>query len=175
MFYCHTARHTTPHTFGGDTGHTHTHADEVAGEICLQPMLNCPTSRAAWSSGQPLWPRRQSQERQSQDLFFCSSACFYVGALCGGNPCEHGENMQTPHKKAREIAHLSTKGLVPSNNSAPCGNRTQDFLAVRRQCKQLSHMYGTYIDTGIKNRNINISIIYFFFLSIDSGIEKDFG
>src|SRR4029434_4500528 len=111
MFYCHTARHTTPHTFGGDTGHTHTHADEVAGEICLQPMLNCPTSRAARSSGQPLWPRRQSQERQSQDLFFCSSACFYVGVLCGGNPCEHEENLQTPHRKAREIAHLSTEGL----------------------------------------------------------------
>src|SRR4029434_9806423 len=71
-------------------------------------MRNCPPSRAARSSGQPLWPRRQSQERQSQDLFFCSSACFYVGVLCGGNPCEHGENMQTPHRKAREIAHLST-------------------------------------------------------------------
>ena len=36
---------------------------------------------------------------------------FYVGVLSGGNLCEHGENMQTLHRKAWEIAHLSTEGL----------------------------------------------------------------
>src|SRR4029434_1067679 len=86
------------------------------------------------------------RDGQESELCFCSSACFYVGVLCGGNPCEHGENMQTPHRKAREIAHPSTvhsgEDLPPRANSAPCGNRTHELLAVRRQCKQckqLSH------------------------------------
>ena len=71
---------------------------------------------------------------------------FLLGFLVEETPCEHGENMQTPHRKAREIAHLSTvhfgEDLPPRVNSAPCGNRTHDRLAVRRQCKQckqLSH------------------------------------
>src|SRR4029434_2393763 len=34
-----------------------------------------------------------------------------LGSLVEETPCEHGENMQTPHRKAREIAHLSTEGL----------------------------------------------------------------
>ena len=42
MFYCHTARHTTPHTcvWRRHRTHTHTHADEVAGEICLLPLTH---------------------------------------------------------------------------------------------------------------------------------------
>src|SRR4029434_439274 len=36
---------------------------------------------------------------------------FLLGFLVEETPCEHGENMQTPHRKAREIAHLSTEGL----------------------------------------------------------------
>src|SRR4029434_10510368 len=64
---------------------------------------------------------------------------FLLGFLVEETPCEHGENMQTPHRKAREIAHLSTvhsrEDLPPRANSAPCGNRTHDLLAVRRQCK----------------------------------------
>src|SRR4029434_9421718 len=40
---------------------------------------------------------------------FCYFACFFLlGSLVEETPCEHGENMQTPHRKAREIAHLST-------------------------------------------------------------------
>src|SRR4029434_8945561 len=66
-----------------------------------------------------------------------------LGFLVEETPCEHGENMQTPHRKAREIAHLSTvhsgEDLPPRANSAPCGNQTHDLLAVRRQCKHLSH------------------------------------
>src|SRR4029434_9468325 len=69
---------------------------------------------------------------------------FLLGFLVEKTPCEHGENMQTPHRKAREIAHLSTvhsgEDLPPRANSAPCGNRTHDFLAVRRQCKQCTQL-----------------------------------
>src|SRR4029434_370019 len=36
---------------------------------------------------------------------------FLLGFLVEETPCEHGENTQTPHRKAREIAHLSTEGL----------------------------------------------------------------
>src|SRR4029434_9040023 len=58
-------------------------------------------------------------------LLFCM---FYVlWSLVEETPCEHGENMQTPHRKAREITHLSTvhsgEDLPPRANSAPCGNR----------------------------------------------------
>src|SRR4029434_10368417 len=52
--------------------------------------------------------------------------------------------MQTTHRTAREIAHLSTEG-APSTNSAPCGNRTHDLLAVRRQCKHRATV--THTDT----------------------------
>src|SRR4029434_6844690 len=72
---------------------------------------------------------------------------FLLGFLVEETPSEHGENMQTPHRKAREIAHMSTvhsgEDLRPRATSAPCGNRTHDLLAVRRQCKQckqLSHV-----------------------------------
>src|SRR4029434_4911932 len=66
---------------------------------------------------------------------------FLLGYLVEETPCERGENMQTPHRKAREISYLSTEGLGRTN-SAQCGNRTHDLLAVRLQCKQceqLSH------------------------------------
>src|SRR4029434_2924535 len=43
---------------------------------------------------------------------FCSFCMFFLlGFLVEETPYEHGENMQTPHRKAREIAHLSTEGL----------------------------------------------------------------
>src|SRR4029434_2266216 len=74
---------------------------------------------------------------------------FLLGSLVGETPCEHGENMQTPHRKAREIAQLSTvhsgEDLPPRANSAPCGNRTHDLLVVRRQCKHLSHRATKYL------------------------------
>jgi len=38
---------------------------------------------------------------------------------------EHGENMQTPHRKALFFDEIAHQG--------PGGNRTQDLLAVRRQ------------------------------------------
>src|SRR4029434_7313892 len=74
-------------------------------------------------------------------LLFCMF--FLLGSLVEETPCEHGENMQTPHRKAQEIAHLNTvhsgEDLPPRANSARCRNRTHDLLAVRRQCKHLSH------------------------------------
>src|SRR4029434_7777028 len=77
---------------------------------------------------------------------------FLLGLLAEETPCEHGENMQTPHRKAREIAHLGTvhsgEDLPPRANSAPCGNRTHDLRAVKPQCKQckkLSHCIYIYI------------------------------
>src|SRR4029434_9482965 len=78
---------------------------------------------------------------------FCSFCMFFLlGFLVEETPCEHEENMQTPHRKAWEIAHLSTEGLggtCPPEPTAPlCGNLTHDLLAVRpqcKQCKQLSH------------------------------------
>ena len=36
---------------------------------------------------------------------------FLLGFLVEETPSEHGENMQAPHRKAREIAHMSTGGL----------------------------------------------------------------
>src|SRR4029434_7439818 len=54
---------------------------------------------------------------------FCSFCMFFLlGFLVEETLCEHGENMQTPHRKAREIAHLSTEGLgrtCPSEPTAP--------------------------------------------------------
>src|SRR4029434_445077 len=77
-------------------------------------------------------------------LLFCMF--FLLGFLLEETPCEHGENMQTPHREAQEIAHLSTvhsgEDLPPSANSPARGTRAYDLLAVRRQCKQckqLSH------------------------------------
>src|SRR4029434_2332572 len=91
----------------------------------------------------PSEPPVSVTDGQENVLFF---NFFLLGSLVEETPCEHGENMQTPHRKAREIAHLSTvhpgEDLPPGANSAPCGNRTHDLLAVRRQCKQckqLSH------------------------------------
>src|SRR4029434_4728802 len=53
-------------------------------------------------------------------LLFCMF--FLLGSLVEEIPCEHGENMQTPHRKIQEIAHLSTEGLgrtCPPEPTAP--------------------------------------------------------
>src|SRR4029434_2944521 len=47
---------------------------------------------------------------------------FLLGFLVEETPCEHGENMQTPHRKIQEIAQLSTEGLwraSPPERAAP--------------------------------------------------------
>ena len=70
------------------------------------------------------------------------TACFCEGIL----PWGHGENMQTPHRKALSptpprVWTLMTRrrGHAPSTHSVPGGNRTQDLLAVRRQRYRLRH------------------------------------
>ena len=70
------------------------------------------------------------------------TACFCEGTY----PRRHGENMQTPHRKALSptpprVWALMTRrrGHAPSAHSVPGGNRTQDLLAVRRQRYRLRH------------------------------------
>ena len=134
----HSTTHNTTHAFGGDTGHTHT---RWWGHRWNLPSAFNPSWRPCSSSRQPgavgsLFLRRPGtrpsvQSNLGQGAIF-SVACFCVGVLCGGNPCEHGENMQTPHRKAREIAHLSTGGLgrtYPPGPTAPhAGIEHRTFL-----------------------------------------------
>ena len=69
-------------------------------------------------------------------------ACFCEGTY----PRGHGENMQTPHRKALSPTPPRVWALMTrrrehaaSAHSVPSGNRTQDLLAVRRQHYQLCH------------------------------------
>src|SRR4029434_10155338 len=63
---------------------------------------------------------------------FCFCMFFLLGFLLEETPCEHWKNMQTPHRKAREIAHLSTEGLgrtCPPEPTAPhAGIEPMTFL-----------------------------------------------
>src|SRR4029434_3008338 len=64
---------------------------------------------------------RPSRSRTDRRMF-CFCMFFLLGFLLEETPCEHGENMQTLHRKAREIAHLSTEGLgrtCPPEPTAP--------------------------------------------------------
>src|SRR4029434_840107 len=76
--------------------HTHTHADEVTGEICLLPLthpgvLVLPQgSQEQWAAFFSAGARGPGQVFSPimvwRVTFFCSSACFSVGVLSGGNP-----------------------------------------------------------------------------------------
>src|SRR4029434_2186236 len=102
-------RHTATHTwiYGGDTGRP-----EVVCEFS-HPGLSFPQDHR--SSGQLLSARGPSEVNclswsgtdKECSVLFCMFFCW--GYLVAETPCEHGENMQTPHRKAREIAHLSTE------------------------------------------------------------------
>src|SRR4029434_870018 len=103
------------------------------------PILDHPSSRTPqeqWAARSARGPSEVNCPSLVRDGMF-----FLLGSLVEETPCAHGANIQTPHRKAQEIAHLSTvhsgEDLPPRANSAPCGNRTHDLLAVRRQCKQL--------------------------------------
>ena len=69
---------------------------------------------------------------QESDLFLFFLHVFVLGFYVEETPCEHGENMQTPHRKAREITHLSTEGLgrtCPPEPTAPnAGIEPMTFL-----------------------------------------------
>src|SRR4029434_5379782 len=102
---------------GGDTGHTHTHTHAGRGRseftLCFYPILYCPSSRTP----QEQWAAFRRPGTKSSDPSWSGTDIsvllhvFLLGFLVEETPCEHGENMQTPHRKAREIAHLSTEGL----------------------------------------------------------------
>ena len=86
---------------------THTHA---TGEICPLPLTHpsCPFSRAARSSGQPLWrpgtkPSAHIQSWSGTGERSVLLHVFLVETLVNtGRTCKH--------RKAQEIAHLSTEG-----------------------------------------------------------------
>ena len=114
--------------------HTHTHTRNV--RSALHPSRTVLPPGPPRSSGQLLSARGPSEPSVSvtdgqENVLFLH--VFPVGVPLEETPCEHGENMQTPHRKTREIAHLS----LGRTYSAPCRNR--GILAVKRQCKHLSH------------------------------------
>src|SRR4029434_8366554 len=84
----------------------------------LCPILDRPSSRTPQEQWAACSVRGPSEVN-------CPSFCmfFLLGSLVEETPWEHGENMQTPHRKAREIAHLSTvhsgEDLRPMRESNP--------------------------------------------------------
>ena len=90
----HSTQHHT-HAFGGDTGHTHTHADEVAGEIFLLPLTHpevlvlpqgAPGAVGSLLRRTGTRPSVQSNLGQGQDRRVIFSVLLHVWVLCGGNP-----------------------------------------------------------------------------------------
>src|SRR4029434_9456293 len=92
--HTHTARHTTPHTCvlaATQDTHTHTHADEVAGEICVLSFTS-PGLLATPQGSQEQWaafyfsvPGDQAKclvqswsgtDRERSFLFFCMFLCW---------------------------------------------------------------------------------------------------
>src|SRR4029434_5639571 len=65
-----------------------------------------------------------------RDGVFCSFCMFFLlGSLVEETPCEHGENMQTPHRKAREIALCTLGRTCPPEPTAPhAGIEPMTFL-----------------------------------------------
>src|SRR4029434_8193321 len=95
------------------TQDTHTQAS-CRGEFifCLFPIQDCPSSRTP----QEQWEACKRPGTKSSELCIFGQGCtcvlfflhvFLLGFLVEETPCEHRENMQTPHREAREIAHLS--------------------------------------------------------------------
>src|SRR4029434_1314738 len=109
------------------TQDTHTRRPEVAVNLASAFFPSLSFLQDPRSCGQILSARGPSEVNCPSLVrdghVFCCSACFFLlGFLVEETPCEHGENMQTPHRKAREIAHLSTvhsgEDLPPRANSA---------------------------------------------------------
>ena len=113
----HTACTHITHSEGSHTHtHTHTHAGGTTVEdvLCFSPIQAssprdsqeqwaasdaAPGDRGPSPSAQSCLGQGQGQDRQASALLRVVVMGFY-----GGNPGEHGENMQTPHRKAREQA-----------------------------------------------------------------------
>src|SRR4029434_2952904 len=114
--------------------HTHTHAGRP--EVAVNLSSAFIPSWAVLPPGQPgavgslCGARGPSQVimsspwpgTDSRVIFSVLRHVFLLGFLVEETPCEHREDMQTPHRKAREIAHLSTEGLgrtCPPEPTAP--------------------------------------------------------
>src|SRR4029434_2345908 len=94
--------------------HTHTRRPEVGVNSSLthpgSSLLQDPPGAVGSFSApgdQVNHPSRSGTDRRV--LLFLH--VFLLGFLLEETPCEHRENMQTPHRNAREIAYLSTEGL----------------------------------------------------------------
>src|SRR4029434_293367 len=74
-------------------------------------------------------PSVQSNLGQGQDRRAIFLHVFVLGSLVEETPCEHGENMQTPHRKAREIALCTLGRTCPPEPTAPhAGIEPMTFL-----------------------------------------------
>ena len=68
------------------------------------PILGCPSSRAARRSGQRLWrPGTKSSDHVRLGQVRAGECSvlllvFLLGFVVEETPCEHGDNMQTPHR-----------------------------------------------------------------------------
>src|SRR4029434_6213778 len=132
---------------GGVQTHTHTHAGRGRSEftLCFYPILDCPSSRTP----QEQWAafRRPGTKLSDPSWSGTDSSVllhvFLLGFLVEETPCEHGEEHANSTQKGPGNSppeHWRPgENLPPRTKSASCGNRTQDLLAVRQQCKHLSH------------------------------------
>ena len=103
-----------------DTKNTHTHSMQQCPLIFLLSFFSSfpaiPPPKAARSSNQPhqddqglrpsVRPMPGQGHGQASDLF---DTFLYLGFISGGNPCEHCKTMQTPHRDARQMGHLSAE------------------------------------------------------------------
>ena len=95
---------TQVHILGGDTGHTHAGWGCREFAFCIFPSQTVLPPGPQGSLRRPgtKWsePSIQGQTGECSVLLHV----FLLGFLVEETPCEHGENMQTPHRKTREIA-----------------------------------------------------------------------
>ena len=109
--------------------------------LCLFPILDRLSSRTS----QEQWAacKRPGTKWSELSIFGQGWTCvlfflhvFLLGFLVEETPCEHGENMQTPHRKAWEIAHLSQQRPMWESNLWPscCEAAVQAVQATEPPC-----------------------------------------
>ena len=107
------------HYTHSEWSHTHAGGMTVESVLCISPILaSSPRDiQEQWAASDAA-PGDQVQvpgpvlvrDRTEGHLFFLH--VFVFMGFYGGNPGEHGENMQTPHRKATEMLHDA--GLEPT-------------------------------------------------------------
>src|SRR4029434_3530834 len=88
--------------------HTHTHAGRGEFIFCFFPswtVLPQGPPQEQWAACSARGPSEVNCPCLVRDgHVFCYFACFFLlESLVEETPCEHGENMQTPHRKARAL------------------------------------------------------------------------